>query len=85
MMQIVVAYALKPEVSEAEDDLGAALRLYLDEQISLAKAAERLGLSRFDLMERFERLGIPLRSGPATLEEARSEDSSAQHGKSTAK
>lgn len=85
LMQSVVAYALKPDFHEAENDLSATLRLYLGEQISLAKAAERLGLSRFDLMERFERLGIPLRSGPETLEEARREDVAAQQSKSMTK
>lgn len=50
-----------------------ALRDYLDEAISLGKAAERLGLSRFNLMARFERLSVPLRIGPASLDEARDE------------
>src|SRR5690606_29294508 len=46
---------------------------YSHEQISLAKAAEVLGLARFDLAARFERLDIPLRIGPATLDDARDE------------
>jgi hypothetical protein len=50
-----------------------ALHSYLADDISLGKAAELLGLSRFDLQERFVRLGVPLRLGPATLEEARAE------------
>jgi len=49
------------------------IRDYLDERISLGKAAEQLGLSRFELQERFHRLGAPLRLGPATIEEAREE------------
>jgi hypothetical protein len=49
------------------------LRDYLDDEISLGKAAEELGLSRFDLAERFHRLGIPLPFGPTSLEDARSE------------
>jgi hypothetical protein len=49
------------------------IRDYLDERISLGKAAEQLGLSRFELQERFHRLNAPLRLGPATLEEAREE------------
>jgi AraC-like DNA-binding protein len=49
------------------------LRDYLDDEISLGKAAEELGLSRFALADRFHRLGVPLPFGPMTLEEARSE------------
>jgi hypothetical protein len=49
------------------------LRAYLDDEISLGKAAEELGLSRFDLADRFHRLGIPLPFGPISLEDARSE------------
>jgi hypothetical protein len=36
-----------------------------------------LGLSRFEVQERFFRLDVPLRLGPATLEEARAEVASA--------
>jgi predicted HTH domain antitoxin len=55
-----------------DSDVGA-LQAYLAGDISLGKAAELLGLSRFELQERFVRLGVPLRLGPATLEEARAE------------
>ncbi len=41
--------------------------------ISLGQAAEILGISRFELMERFERLRIPLRIGTLDLAEARDE------------
>jgi len=50
-----------------------ALQAYLADEISLGKAADLLGLSRFELQDRFFRLGVPLRLGPATLEEARAE------------
>ncbi len=46
---------------------------YLDEKISLGRAAEILEISRFELMERFERLRIPLRIGSSDLAEAREE------------
>ncbi len=46
---------------------------YLDEDISLGRAATLLNLSRFELQARFNRLGIPIRIGPETIEEARSE------------
>lgn len=49
------------------------MQAYLADEISLGKAAELLNLSRFELQERFHRLGVPLRLGPATLEEARAE------------
>lgn len=46
---------------------------YLDGNISLGRTAELLNLSSFDLRERFNRVGIPLRLGPATIEEAQAE------------
>lgn len=50
-----------------------AMQAYLADEISLGKAADLLGLSRFELQDRFFRLGVPLRLGPATLEEAQAE------------
>lgn len=50
-----------------------ALQAYLADEISLGKTADLLGLSRFELQERFLHLGVPLHLGPATLEEARAE------------
>lgn len=52
---------------------GELLRRYLDEEISLAKVADTLGVSRFELEEHFDRLGLPVRIGPSDLEEARAE------------
>lgn len=46
---------------------------YLNEDISLGRAAELLHLSRFDLQARLNRLGIPINIGPRTVEEARME------------
>ena len=46
---------------------------YLDWQINQGRAATLLGLSSYDLDERFRRLGIPRRIGPATEQEAQSE------------
>src|SRR5262245_42659051 len=51
----------------------AALQAYLANEISLGKTAELLGLSRFELEDRFFHLGVPLHLGPTTLEEARAE------------
>ncbi len=46
------------------------LRRYLNTDINLGKAAEELGLSHLELQDRFLRLGVPLRIGPASMEEA---------------
>ncbi len=42
---------------------------YLDEQISLEKAAELLGTDRWTLQQEFQNRGIPIRSGASSLEE----------------
>jgi predicted HTH domain antitoxin len=46
---------------------------YQDKQINLGKAAELLGLTEFELRQRFTELGVPLRTGPVDLAEARAE------------
>ena len=46
---------------------------YLDRRINLGKAAELLDMHELELRERFLELGIPLRIGPADLEEAKAE------------
>lgn len=46
---------------------------YLDREINLGKAAELLGMHELELRERFTRLGIPLRVGPADVAEAQAE------------
>ena len=46
---------------------------YQDRQINLGKAAELLGLAEIELRQRFIELGVPLRLGPADLDEARAE------------
>jgi prevent-host-death family protein len=49
------------------------LAAYLDGDVTLGRAAELLGITRFELQERFNRLGLPLRIGPADLAEAQQE------------
>jgi len=49
------------------------LRDYLDERINLGKAADLLQLSRFELEASFQRLGIPLRRGARSIEDAEAE------------
>jgi prevent-host-death family protein len=46
---------------------------YLDGHINLGRAATLLALSSFELDERFRRLEVPRRIGPATKEEALAE------------
>lgn len=60
---------------DANGDLqdARALRDYLAEKINLGKAAELLQLSRFELEESFQRLGIPLRRGARSIEDAQAE------------
>jgi len=54
------------------------LRDYLDERINLGKAAELLQLSRFELEASFLRLGIPLRRGLRSVEDAQVEIATAR-------
>lgn len=83
ILRALVDYALRQDSGLSSGSTSVVIHRYLHEQISLAKAAEALGLSRFELMERFERLGISLRLGPSTLKEAREEIASAQQGKTS--
>jgi prevent-host-death family protein len=55
------------------DQDGRVLRDYLDERMSLGKAAQLLQTSRFELEASFQRLGIPLRRGPRSIEDAQAE------------
>ena len=51
---------------------------YLSEKINLGKAAELLQLSRFDLEQSFRRLGVPLRRGARSIEDAQAEIAAAR-------
>ena len=46
---------------------------YLDGDIRLVRAAVLLGLARFDLLARFNRLGLPAQLGTLSLQEAAAE------------
>ncbi len=87
LLRALVNYALRQEseaeISLSDTRLNEVISDYLERRINLAKAAELLGLSRFELMERFERLGLPLRQGPLTLEDARDEVAAAHQGKAS--
>lgn len=60
---------------KADPDLHWAVVVgaYLDEHISLAKAAELLGMDQWSLAEEFQQRGIPIRRGSVDVEEARAE------------
>lgn len=60
-------------LSDVQDRFDLVLAHYLAESISLGRAAELLDIYRLNLQARFARLDVPLRIGPATLEEARAE------------
>ncbi len=78
LLKALGAYGLR-EMGEVEpDSIGDVVRSYLSQEISLSKAAEMLNTSRYDLLERFERLGVPLRFGAQTVDEARVEVDAAQ-------
>lgn len=80
LLRALASYSTRsnPQSDDSQVRFDETLRDYLDARINLGKAAERLSLSRFDLMERFERLGVPLRLGSETPAEARAEVASAR-------
>lgn len=84
ILKALVGYALQESSDLQADDVNEVMRLYLDERISLTKASEMLGLSRYELMAHFERLGIPVRLGPEMLEDAQEEVASAHHARTEA-
>ena len=78
----LVPAGLAPEdinlaIEDAEGDPQAGwnlvLRAYLDGNISLGRAAQLLGTLRFELHDRLNRLGLPLRTAPDNVQEAASE------------
>lgn len=74
LLQALAACATEspePNVEISRD--ARVLRRYLNSEINLGKAAEELGLSRLELQDRFHRLGVPLRIGPESLEDAQRE------------
>ncbi len=74
LLRGVAGWATRPALAESEEPCAdQVMRAYLDKEVSLGRAAELLGISRFDLQARFVRLEIPLRQGPKDLAEARAE------------
>ena len=54
------------------------IRDYLDERVNLGKAAELLQVTRFELEDSFRRLGVPLRLGVSSIEDAQAEMATAR-------
>jgi predicted HTH domain antitoxin len=71
--ELAVAATSPGDLVEAQ-----VLRDYLAERINLGKAAELLRLSRFELEGSFQRLGIPLRRGARSIEDAQAEIAAAR-------
>ncbi len=65
-----VAKALERAI-ESDEELRWAIVVgaYLDDQISLAKAAELLQMDRWSLQEKFRECGVPIRMGLSDIEE----------------
>lgn len=69
-----VQRALQRVLDEDEDlRWSVVVSAYLDEEISLARAASLLGLHPLELRERFIEKGIPLHLGPIDKAEAQAE------------
>jgi hypothetical protein len=70
----LTADEIKINQSAAEEDPQALWNLvisaYLDLNISLGRSAELLGLSRFELQDRLNRLDLPIRLGPRSIADA---------------
>lgn len=62
----------------AQERYNRAMQYYLSKQCSTGRMAELLEISWMDMRERFNRLGVPLFLGPATIEEAREEAANAR-------
>lgn len=74
LLLALAAWATRESSDSLSDPLEAGvLRDYLDERINLGRAAELLQLSRFELEASFQRLGIPLRRGARSVEDAQAE------------
>jgi len=74
--------AVAQSIRQADDPVQArwnrVMLAYLDGHISLGRAADLLALSRHELDLHFQRLDVPRRIGPETLEEAQAEVAAAR-------
>lgn len=64
----------RPDPSaDATDELATAVGLYLLGEISLGRAGERVGLTRWEMREFLDELGIDTHQGPRSVEDLRDE------------
>lgn len=75
--QGVTQAELHQMIEEADGDVQVGwdrvIAAHQNTAISLGRAAELLNTNRYELAERYNRLGIPLQLGPATIDEAMDE------------
>lgn len=72
ILRAVARHAARSDAGSGDPgEMEIVVRQYLNEEINLGRAAELLAISRWELQERFHRLGVPLRMGPQTVEELR--------------
>jgi predicted HTH domain antitoxin len=63
----------RESVTTDSSELATAIGLYLLGEISLGKASERVGLSRWEMQDLLAELDIDTRQGPRSLEEVQAE------------
>jgi prevent-host-death family protein len=73
-----LALSVAGEGDEGDLPEASVLRDYLDERISLGRAAQLLQLTRFELEGSFQRLGIPSRRGARSIQDAEAEIAAAR-------
>lgn len=70
LTEVEIAQALAAANGDEQARWNRAVGAYLDGDINLARMAELLRMPRFELMDRLDRLGLPLLAGALTREEA---------------
>jgi predicted HTH domain antitoxin len=59
----------RSDAVEDKEQLATTIGLYVLGEISLGKAAERTGVTRWEMEEIFQEAGIELQLGPQSMEE----------------
>jgi len=73
LSEVEVAAAIKAAGGNEQARWNRVMEAYLDGHINLGRAANLLQVSRYELETRFRRLGVALRLGPETIQEAQAE------------
>lgn len=63
----------RSDAVEDKEQLATTIGLYVLGEISLGKAAERTGVTRWEMEEIFQEAGIELQLGPQSMEELEDE------------